>query len=302
MDFQRNKKSQIFTVLRILWKLRMGVLGAFIVTLVSFLAILAPFIAPYDPYAADITKRFVPPFWMEKGNPAHILGTDHVGRDLLTRIIYGTRVSLVVGFVSVLIATSIGVLLGLIAGYFGKIWDWIISSIVNVIITFPFVLLALAVIAVVGPNFRNMLIVLGLTAWPVYTRVVRAEVMKLYELDYIQAARAVGMKNKKIIFSQIFPNLLNHVIVLSSLEVARMIIVEAFLSFLGLGVQPPTPSWGGMLGESRVYMLTNWWLATFPGIAIFITTLGINLMGDGLRDFFDPHLRFQFLSSSAEKD
>ena len=285
--------------LKVLWKLRMGVFGAMIVCFVCALAIFAPYVAPYSPYEGDITKRLMPPFWAEKGDTAHILGTDHVGRDLLSRIIFGSRVSLVVGSVSVLIATTIGVLLGLIAGYHGKIWDWIISSMVNVIITFPFVLLALAVIAVVGPNFRNMLIVLGLTAWPVFTRVVRAEVLKWKEIDFVQAARAMGMKGNRIIFSEIFPNLISSVIVLSSLEVARMIIVEAFLSFLGLGVQPPTPSWGGMLGESRVYMLTDWWLATFPGIAIFITTLGINLMGDGIRDFFDPHLRYQFLSSSV---
>jgi len=285
--------------LKVLWKLRMGVFGAMIVSFVCALAIFAPYVAPYSPYEGDITKRLMPPFWKEGGDTIHILGTDHVGRDLLSRIIFGSRVSLVVGSVSVLIATTIGVLLGLIAGYHGKIWDWIISSMVNVIITFPFVLLALAVIAVVGPNFRNMLIVLGLTAWPVFTRVVRAEVLKWKEIDFVQAARAMGMKSNRIIFSEIFPNLLSSVIVLSSLEVARMIIVEAFLSFLGLGVQPPTPSWGGMLGESRVYMLTNWWLATFPGIAIFITTLGINLMGDGIRDFFDPHLRYQFLSSSV---
>jgi peptide/nickel transport system permease protein len=279
----------------------MGVFGAMIVCSVCALAVFAPYIAPYNPYEGDITKRLMPPFWAEKGSTVHLLGTDHIGRDLLSRIIFGSRVSLVVGSVSVLIATTIGVLLGLIAGYRGKIWDWIISSMVNIMITFPFVLLALAVIAVVGPNFRNMLLVLGLTAWPVFTRVVRSEVLKWKEIDFVQAARAMGMKGNRIIFSEIFPNLISTVIVLSSLEVARMIIVEAFLSFLGLGVLPPTPSWGGMLGESRVYMLTSWWLATFPGIAIFITTLGINLMGDGMRDFFDPHLRYQFLSSSAER-
>ncbi len=300
MNSLRRMRAELRGALRILWKLRMGVLGAMIVCSVCALAIFAPYIAPCNPYEGDITKRLVPPFWAEKGSTAHLLGTDHIGRDLLSRIIFGSRVSLVVGFVSVLIATAIGVLLGLIAGYHGKIWDWIISSMVNVMITFPFVLLALAVIAVVGPNFRNMLIVLGLTAWPVFTRVVRAEVLKWKEIDFVQAARAMGMKGNRIIFSEIFPNLFSSVIVLSSLEVARMIIVEAFLSFLGLGVQPPTPSWGGMLGESRVYMLTSWWLATFPGIAIFITTLGINLVGDGMRDFFDPHLRYQFLSSSVE--
>jgi len=291
----------MYRTLKVLWKLRMGVLGAMIVCFVCALAVFAPYVAPYSPYEGDITKRLIPPFWAERGSTAHLLGTDHVGRDLLSRIIFGSRVSLVVGSVSVLIATTIGVLLGLIAGYRGKIWDWIISSMVNIMITFPFVLLALAVIAVVGPNFRNMLLVLGLTAWPVFTRVVRSEVLKWKEIDFVQAARAIGMKGNRIIFSEIFPNLISSVIVLSSLEVARMIIVEAFLSFLGLGVQPPTPSWGGMLGESRVYMLTSWWLATFPGIAIFITTLGINLLGDGMRDFFDPHLRYQFLSSGVER-
>jgi peptide/nickel transport system permease protein len=301
MNSLGKTRPRLYKALKVLWKVRMGVFGAMIVCSVCALAVFAPYIAPYSPYEGDITKRLMPPFWAEKGSTVHLLGTDHIGRDLLSRIIFGSRVSLVVGSVSVLIATTIGVLLGLIAGYRGKIWDWIISSMVNIMITFPFVLLALAVIAVVGPNFRNMLLVLGLTAWPVFTRVVRSEVLKWKEIDFVQAARAMGMKGNRIIFSEIFPNLISTVIVLSSLEVARMIIVEAFLSFLGLGVQPPTPSWGGMLGESRVYMLTSWWLATFPGIAIFITTLGINLMGDGMRDFFDPHLRYQFLSSSAER-
>ncbi len=279
----------------------MGTLGSLIVVFACCVAIFASFIAPHNPYEGEITKRLMPPFWIEGGTKDHILGTDQVGRDLLTRIIFGSRVSLVVGFASVLISVTIGVFLGLISGYYGSIVDWIISSIVNIMLTFPFVLLALAVIAVVGPSFQNMLVVLGLTSWPFYTRVVRAEVLKWKELDFVEAARAMGMKSNRILFSQIFPNILNSVLVLSSLQVARFIILEAFLSFLGLGVQPPTPSWGGMLGDARVYMLTSWWLATFPGLAIFVATFGISLMGDGIRDFFDPHLRYQFLSSNLER-
>ncbi len=302
MNSEKRTSVQLYRVLHILWKLRMGTLGSLIVVFACSVAIFAAFIAPHNPYEGDITKRLMPPFWKEGGSRDHILGTDHVGRDLLTRIIFGSRVSLVVGFASVIISVTIGVFFGLISGYYGKIVDWIISSMVNIMLTFPFVLLALAVIAVVGPSFQNMLVVLGLTSWPVYTRVVRAEVLKWKELDFVEAARAMGMKNNRILFSQIFPNILNSVLVLSSLQVARFIILEAFLSFLGLGVQPPTPSWGGMLGDSRVYMLTAWWLATFPGLAIFIATLGISLMGDGIRDFFDPHLRYQFLSSNLERD
>jgi peptide/nickel transport system permease protein len=301
MNSKRRISFQLYRTLHILWKLRMGTLGSLIVVFACCVAIFASFIAPHNPYEGEITKRLMPPFWIEGGSKDHILGTDHVGRDLLTRIIFGSRVSLVVGFASVLISVTIGVFLGLISGYYGSIVDWIISSIVNIMLTFPFVLLALAVIAVVGPSFQNMLVVLGLTSWPFYTRVVRAEVLKWKELDFVEAARAMGMKNNRILFSQIFPNILNSVLVLSSLQVARFIILEAFLSFLGLGVQPPTPSWGGMLGDARVYMLTSWWLATFPGLAIFVATFGISLMGDGIRDFFDPHLRYQFLSSNLER-
>lgn len=302
MNSEKRIPDRLYKALHILWKLRMGTFGLLIAVFVCFVAIFASFIAPYSPYEADITKRLMPPLWKEGGSTDHILGTDHVGRDLLSRIIFGSRVSLLVGFASVIISVTIGVFLGLISGYYGKIADWIISSIVNIILTFPFVLLALAVIAVVGPSFQNMLVVLGLTSWPVYTRVVRSEVMKWKQLDFVEAARAIGMRSNRILFSQIFPNILNSVLVLSSLQVARFIILEAFLSFLGLGVQPPTPSWGGMLGDSRVYMLTAWWLATFPGLAIFVTTLGISLMGDGIRDFFDPHLRYQFLSASRERE
>ena len=167
----------------------------------------------------------------------------------------------------------------------------VISTLVNIMLTFPFVLLAMAVIAVLGPSFTNMIIVLGITNWPLYTRVVRAEVLRLKELEFITAARALGMGHLRLLARQIFPNLVSAVVVISSVLVARMIILESFLSFLGLGIQPPTPSWGGMLGEGKDYMLLRWWLATFPGLAIFVTTLLINLVGDGLRDWLDPAMK-----------
>ncbi len=187
------------------------------------------------------------------------------------------------------IAALIGVALGLVRGFFGGKVDSVINNFVNVLMAFPFMLLALTAVAVMGPSFRNLVIVLGVTGWPIYARIVRAETYHLKALEFVTSAQTMGFSSLRVIARHIFPNLLNTIIVTSSLEVARLIIQESFLSFLGLGVQPPTPSWGGMLGEGRTYMLTHPWLATFPGIAIFITTLGINLLGDGLRDLFDPH-------------
>lgn len=275
--------------LRKFWKFRAGALGLLIVVGVSSLAFFADFVAPHDPYDQEVINRLTPPMWAEKGSPTHILGTDPVGRDVLSRLIYGGRVSLATGVAAVLIAAVIGVVLGLIGGYYGGKVDSLINNLVNVMMAFPFMLLALTAVAVMGPSFRNLVIVLGMTGWPIYTRVVRAETYHLKGLEFVVAARAMGFSSLTIITKHILPNLINTIIVTSSLEVARMIIQESFLSFLGLGVQPPTPSWGGMLGEGRTYMLTHPWLATFPGIAIFLTTLGINLLGDGLRDLLDPH-------------
>jgi ABC-type dipeptide/oligopeptide/nickel transport system permease subunit len=206
-------------------------------------------------------------------------------------MIYGGRVSLVVGVSAVLISTTIGVLLGLAAGYFGRRTDAAIMTLVNVMLTFPFVLLALAVIAVLGPSLANMILVLGAAGWPIYTRVVRAETQAIRERDFVVAGRALGMGHARIVFRQILPNLMSAITVIATLQVAQVIIAEAFLSFLGLGVQPPTPAWGNMLGEGRVYMLNSWWIAAFPGLAIFSTTLVINLMGNALRDWLDPHLK-----------
>jgi peptide/nickel transport system permease protein len=274
---------------RKIWRFRAGLAGLLIVVAMTGIAVGAAFVSPHDPYEQDVTTRLKPPAWMKGGSTTHLLGTDPVGRDILARIIYGSQISLATGAVSVLISVLIGVFLGLIGGYYGGKLDSVITNMVNVMMAFPFMLLALTAVAVMGPSFRNMVIVLGVTGWPIYTRVVRAETAQLKALEFVVAGRALGFSNPRIIMRHIFPNLLNTVIVTSSLEVARMILMESILSFLGLGVQPPTPSWGGMLGEGRTYMLTHWWLATFPGIAIFITTLGINLLGDGLRDLLDPH-------------
>ena len=274
---------------RKIWKYRAGAAGLLIVLAMTGIAVGAALVSPHDPYEQDVRARLKPPSWMAGGSGTHVLGTDPVGRDILARIIYGSQISLATGAVSVVISVVIGVLLGLIGGYYGGKLDSVITNLVNVMMAFPFMLLALTAVAVMGPSFRNMVIVLGITGWPIYTRVVRAETAQLKALEFVTAARAMGFSSLRIIARHILPNVFNTIIVTSSLEVARMILMESILSFLGLGVQPPTPSWGGMLGEGRTYMLTHWWLATFPGIAIFITTLGINLLGDGLRDLLDPH-------------
>ena len=270
-------------------RLRFLAVGAGIVSLAIACAVVAPWLSPHDPYLQAVSARLIPPVWDPGGTWTYPLGTDPLGRDLLSRIIYGARVSISAGALTVVVAMTLGVLMGLVAGYYGGAVDTIISNLVNVMLAFPFLLLALAAIAVVGPSFGNMIVVLGATGWPIYTLVVRAETLKYREREFVQAARALGLGSWRIIRGHVLPNLLNTIIVMASLEVARMIILESFLSFLGLGIQPPTPSWGAMLGEGRVYMLTHWWLAAFPGAAIFVTTLGINLFGDGLRDVLDPY-------------
>jgi ABC-type dipeptide/oligopeptide/nickel transport system permease subunit len=277
--------------LRRLLRLRWGLAAAAILSLIVAGAVFAPWVAPHDPLAVNVRHRLAPPAWMAGGTPDHLLGTDQVGRDLLSRMIYGGRVSLLVGVTAVLLSSTIGVLLGLSAGYAGGRLDWVIMTMVNVMLTFPFVLLALAVISVLGPSLVNMIIVLGVAGWPIYARVVRAESMSIREREFVLAGRALGMGHARIVFRQILPNLVSAIVVIATLQVAQVIILESFLSFLGLGIQPPTPAWGNMLGEGRVYMLNSWWIATFPGLAIFVTTLVINLMGNALRDWLDPHMR-----------
>jgi ABC-type dipeptide/oligopeptide/nickel transport system permease subunit len=277
--------------LRRLWRLKWGLGAALVLLLIVAITLAAPWLAPYSPVEVDIQHRLGPPAWMEGGKTEHWLGTDQIGRDLLSRMIYGGRVSLLIGVSAVAISSIIGVLLGLTAGYFGSKIDWVIMTLINIMLTFPFVLLALAVIAVLGASLVNMVIVLGVAGWPIYARVIRAETMALREREFVVAGRALGMSHARIIFGQIFPNLVSAITVVATLQIAQVIILESFLSFLGLGVQPPTPAWGNMLGEGRVYMLNSWWIAAFPGAAIFVTTLVINLMGNALRDWLDPHMK-----------
>jgi ABC-type dipeptide/oligopeptide/nickel transport system permease subunit len=277
--------------LRRLWRLKWGLAAAVVLAGIVASAVFSAWLAPHDPIQVNIRHRLAPPAWMEGGGTAHLLGTDQVGRDLLSRMVYGGRVSLVVGIGAVALATTLGILLGLAGGYFGGRTDAVMMTGLNVMLSFPFVLLALAVIAVLGPSLVNMILVFGAAGWPIYARVVRAETLAIREREFIVASRALGTGHARIVFRHVFPNLASAVIVIATLQVAQVIIVESFLSFLGLGVQPPTPAWGNMLGEGRVYMLNSWWIATFPGLAIFVTTLAINLVGNGLRDWLDPHMK-----------
>lgn len=283
--------STLKLVLRKMWHLRLGVLGAMLIIVLPVTAIFTPVLAPHDPYEQEIMNRLLPPVWLEGGRSQFPLGTDHLGRDLLSRVMYGTRVSLVVGLSAVILQVIIGVILGSLAGYYGGKVDSIISFMVNVMMGFPFILLAMSLVAVLGPSLQNIIVALGFTGWPVFTRVVRIETIRLREQEFVLAAISLAFRTKRILLRHILPNLLPTILVIGTVEVARAIIRESLLSFLGLGIQPPTPSWGMMLAEGRDYMLLQWWLAAFPGFAIFLAALGINLMGDALRDLMDPYLR-----------
>ena len=268
-DFKTSRKAQVAVV---------------ILSIVILLAVFASFLTPYNPVSTDLLHRLIHPFTTSE----HWLGTDAIGRDVWARLVYGARVSLAVGIVSVLVSGSLGVVIGLTSGFFGGWIDDVLMRIADILLAFPFILLMLAVLSVIGPGLGNLIMVLGLTGWVSYARVVRGEVLSIKEKEFIEAARTIGATDARIIFKHIMPNTFSTVIVVASFAVASNIITEATLSFLGLGVKPTTPTWGMMLSEGREYIRTAGYLTTIPGIAICITVLGINLLGDWLRDVLDP--------------
>ncbi|ARK22001.1 ABC transporter permease [Sporosarcina sp. P26b] len=285
---QSVKKSSFQRWIRMLLKSKTGTVGMLIVLAVIFVAAFANVLAPYDPALIDPTKILKPPFWLDGGSIANVLGTDNLGRDILSRIIYGSRVSLLVGVASVILAGIIGVIVGLFAGYYGGWLDTVLMRLVDSFLSIPNILFALVFLSVFGPSVPTLIVVLGVTNWVAYARIVRGETLSIKEREFVKAARSMGVKNNKIIGRHVLPNVISSFIVISTLSVATTIILEASLSFLGLGVQPPTVSWGGILSDGRDYLATSWWLATFPGIAITVTVLGIIFLGDWLRDVLDP--------------
>jgi peptide/nickel transport system permease protein len=279
------------TLLRRLARRRTALFGMLVVLAVMLAAVAAPLVAPFDPLEQDIGQRLREPGWQDEQGRVHPLGTDHLGRDILSRVVFGSRIALLVGLAAVVISGVLGMLIGLVAGYFGGRLDDFLMRLADIQLAFPFILLAIAVIGVLGPSLRNIIIVIGVSSWVVYARVVRGEVLSIREREYVHAAVALGSRPWRVLMTHVLPNTFTPWLVVATLDMARVIVIESALSFLGLGVQPPTPTWGGMLADGRVYLSTAWWLATFPGLAILVTVLGINLLGDGLRDTLDPRLK-----------
>ena len=265
--------------------------GLIVLALIAFAAILAPLLTSHDPYTQSLATRMKPPFWLPGTDPAHILGTDQLGRDYLARLLYGARISLLIGFVTALISGVIGTLLGVAAGYFGGKVDLAVTFLINVRLAMPVVLVALAVVALFGGSLQVVIMVLGFLLWDRFAVVMRSSVMQIRDLEYVNAAKAIGCSTTRIIFSEIMPNIVNNLIVVMTLEMAHAILLEAALSFLGLGVQPPTPSWGLMISEGKQMLLFRPWLITIPGVALFFLVLAINLVGDGLRDITAPEAK-----------
>jgi peptide/nickel transport system permease protein len=249
-------------------------------------ALAAPWLTPHDPLRADFAVIMKPP-----GTPGHPLGTDQLGRDLLTRVVHGARLALFIGTCTVLITAAVGGLLGLVAGFVERWPAAVLMRLADVQLSFPFILLAMTINAIVGLGLRNIILSLSAAGWVVYARVVRGEVLSVKQRDYVQAAAALGMSRPRLLFRHVLPNVAPSIVVVASLQFSQFIVAEAAISFLGFGVQPPTPAWGSMLSESRDFLYVAWWLAAFPGAALALTALGVNLLGDWLRDTLDPKLR-----------
>jgi peptide/nickel transport system permease protein len=272
-------------------KSRLAMLGLILVSIILILAVLAPVVTPYDPEHVDIRNRLKPPAWMASGSNDHFLGTDNVGRDILSRLLYGARISLFIGISTVVTGGIVGTLLGILAGYLGGRVDTAVMRVVDIQLAFPSILLAVAIMGVLGPSLRNVIFVLSLASWASFCRIARGQTLSAREKEFIEAARATGVRQIAIVFRHILPNVISPLIVVASFGAAINIINEASLSFLGVGVPPTVPTWGGMLGEGRNYLRLAWWLATFPGIALMLTVFSINVIGDWLRDYLDPRLQ-----------
>lgn len=269
-------------ILRRLFRRRGAVFGALVVLFFVIIAVFAPYIAPYDPLATDWSAVRKPP------SPNHWMGTDELGRDVLSRVVWGARASLLAGVVSVAIAMALGVPLGLIAGYYGGWLDEVLMRIVDVLLAFPFLILAVALAATLGPSLTNAMIAIGISTMPVFVRLTRGQVLAVKVEDYVQAARAMGAPDSRIMLRHVLPNAFSPILVQATLSIAAAIIAESSLSFLGLGQQPPAPSWGSMLNVAKNFLTQAPWMAVWPGVAIFLTVLAFNLLGDGLRDALDP--------------
>lgn len=278
-------------LLRNLARHRSAVIGGALLALILFACFILPWLWGVNPTATSLLNRFVPPVWEEGGRWAHPLGTDNLGRDVLARILIGGRVSLMVAICTVSVAVTVGLILGALAGYFGGWVDSIIMRVGDLFLAYPFMLLTISVIAILGPSLWVLILVLALSDWVTYARTVRGSVLSVKAREYVTAARSIGTSDGVILRTHILPNIMSPVLVLGTVRAANYIIWESGLSFLGMGVPPPTPTWGMMLAEGRGYILDAWWLATLPGLAIMLTILSVNLVGDGLRDVLDPRLK-----------
>ncbi len=266
-------------------------ISASICALLIVVAFIAPWLAPYDPAAGNLLDRLLPPFWQEGGSLQYLLGTDVLGRDILSRLLYGTRISLAVCLISIAIAAIIGSTLGIIAGYMGGWIESIIMRLVDIAVSLPAILLALLFGVLFGPSFSNIVIIIGFLLWSQFARMARGETLKVKQSDYIDLARTAGCSSFDIMFRHVLPNVAASLIILATLQVGTVIIIEASLSFLGVGVPPPTAAWGSMIAEGRSYVISAWWIAMFPGMAIMFTVIAANVLGDELTDVINPALR-----------
>ncbi len=271
--------------MRLLKKSPLAMVGTILVAIFLFIALFAPLIAPYDPIKQDLNNILQPP------SKAHPFGTDTLGRDILSRVIYGARISLIIGVLVVAISSLIGIVAGLLSGFFGGYVDLVIMRITDLFLSFPALILAMAIAGALGPSLTNTMIAISLVWWPPYARLIRGQVLIVKNREFVEAATALGESNLKIMFTHVLPNSVTPAIIQATMDLGAVILTAAGLSFIGFGAQPPTPEWGSMISLGRNYFLKQWWLATFPGLAILVTVVGFNLLGDGIRDLLDPRIR-----------